>query len=76
MNYNKLNIYPNPVHDILFIDGHSLYIEEIYLYDMMGKKILMPYKISQNGIQLDLTGFNKGVYILNLNEYFLKVLIE
>ncbi|MFC2096356.1 cadherin domain-containing protein [Bacteroidota bacterium] len=52
---SKINVYPNPVTDILFITTPEYYTVEIY--SVIGEKI---YSTKEN--QIDLSALNAGVY--------------
>ncbi|MEN8155556.1 MAG: RICIN domain-containing protein [Bacteroidota bacterium] len=55
-------IYPNPVKDVLFIDGGNY--DMLLLYTMTGQMVLRRDNNATN--KVDLSGLNKGVYLLKL----------
>ncbi|MEI6143901.1 MAG: T9SS type A sorting domain-containing protein, partial [Mariniphaga sp.] len=75
----NLNIYPNPVKDILNIRGDIKRSDEILLYDMQMRKV--PFKIikTQNLFQLNVSSLSNGIYLLKLikkeGNYFSKKII-
>ncbi|MFN2261618.1 MAG: BspA family leucine-rich repeat surface protein [Psychroflexus sp.] len=62
-NLGEINIYPNPVKDLLHLDWSShLNVESINLYDLNGKLI----KTFENQKALDVSQIGSGIYILNV----------
>jgi uncharacterized repeat protein (TIGR01451 family) len=62
-DFNRIEIYPNPVSDQLNIELPSgLRLNSIELFDIQGK----PIKIFDNQSKLDLSAIKKGIYILKL----------
>ena len=64
INYNekpKLNIYPNPVNDRLYVNDFN--IKSIEIYDFTGNKYQI--KITQNHI--DVSYLMPGIYVLQIN---------
>lgn len=69
-NIDLVNIYPNPVYDLLHIDAKSqVVIEFIEVYDSQGKKILFQNK---NFDSIDVSNFSKGLYFfcIKTKDYF------
>lgn len=62
---NQFSVYPNPSNGIINIDSGEN-IDEIRVYDVSGKLIQSEKFVSKNKVQLDLNGFPKGLYIINL----------
>ncbi len=58
----SLNIYPNPVENILYINSKSK-IKSLHLTDITGKNVL---KNINNTDQLDVSQLTKGVYIIKI----------
>ncbi|MCC6722237.1 MAG: T9SS type A sorting domain-containing protein [Bacteroidia bacterium] len=60
-----ISVYPNPANSILNIeiDNSVSNINNIEIYDLKGK-ILYSNKTDSRNLQIDLTGFSKGMYIL------------
>jgi hypothetical protein len=56
----KFNIYPNPVNDVLTIDGDYT---SATIYDVFGKVILT----INNQNTIDVTDLSSGVYFININ---------
>ncbi len=71
-NSNKVNVYPNPVNNILQIDGTITEIENVTLYDVLGKKISMAVNKTDNS--MDLSNLKTGVYFLKTNNQTIKIL--
>lgn len=56
----KINIYPNPVRDVLNIISHSS-IDKVTVYNSIGTPV---FESSQNIQSLDMSGFCSGLYII------------
>ena len=65
---NNINIYPNPVKDMLFIDlnNSNLINSEISITDIPGN-IVINNKIDKLNYSIDLSKLNKGMYFININ---------
>ena len=68
---SNLYLYPNPTTDILHINltENAAYI----LYDILGKE-LQRGNLSPNENTINLSGFEKGIYLLSINNQQFKVL--
>lgn len=67
--YNDFNIYPNPAKDIVFVQlpNSNTSARTIKIIDMYGKKQMLAETSKLNElIELDLSGFSKGVYFVEL----------
>lgn len=64
----KIKTYPNPNNGILSIefDGNSFENYELYLLDEQGKIIYQSKTIKESKIDINMSGFGKGVYVLNI----------
>lgn len=62
LELNNLKIYPNPIKDKLTV-SNSANIEKIELYNLLGQKVFQSNFLT-NEINVDLTHFKKGVYVL------------
>ena len=62
--YPNLQIFPNPIHDQIRISGiRETEIEQIELYNMDGKRIIVT-----NSINFTIKELNAGIYILSILE--------
>ena len=61
---NKLQIYPNPVDDILYINAKEN-IKEINLYNIIGLKMTIANSQQPTAI-IDMSGYNSGVYFVEV----------
>jgi hypothetical protein len=65
---NKINIYPNPVNDNLFIEVNEPFIDEkIQLFDIYGR-LLKEQSINEKQSQLNLSNIASGVYVAKIVE--------
>ncbi len=64
----KIDIYPNPASGRINISINDSFNGEanISLFDIQGRKLL-DKKMNTEKIQLDINGFDKGLYLLNVN---------
>ncbi len=58
-----LKAYPNPVQDILFIDGD---FQNLEIFDSFGRRINLPIEDYEKGKILNFAGIQKGVYLVNV----------
>lgn len=75
-SYNTLNvstrIYPNPVKDILNIEGDANFVN---VYDIAGSVIGVKYsKLSNNKLVLDFSNLKKGIYFVQTHAEKFKVI--
>lgn len=61
---NTIIVYPNPVHEMLFIDTKTQNTE-VEIFDVMGKKVQTSF-LSQNSPQIDMKNFPQGIYFLKI----------
>lgn len=62
-NNTKINIYPNPVNEILNLSNIET-IEKLTIYDVTGKNVLEIKDISNH--QIDVSSLEKGVYFIDI----------
>lgn len=77
MGIQTLEIYPNPTEGEVQISGLSE-TSVISLYDFYGKKLLCRY-FDKNRLDLDLTGYSNGIYVLRVgtnNKTFVKKIVK
>ncbi|MDD3078442.1 MAG: glycosyl hydrolase [Paludibacter sp.] len=58
-----LKIYPNPVRDILHVEGIDVLDKQVEIYDVLGRKVLFR---KLNDSVVDVSALNIGVYILSV----------
>ena len=56
-----LKVFPNPVLDILFIEGQ---VGTVNIYDPMGRNINLPISENENGKSVNFEGTQRGIYVL------------
>ena len=61
-NTLSFNIYPNPVNDIINIEGEN--IDFVELYDIFGRKLYSTN--SADNVKIDMSDFGNGIYIANI----------
>ncbi|MGB4849066.1 MAG: T9SS type A sorting domain-containing protein [Saprospiraceae bacterium] len=65
-NESFVRVYPNPVHDYLFIDSHQFQSGQIRIYSFIGSLIYQGKFNHGNQFTLDLSSFPSGGYLLKL----------
>ncbi|PJB15559.1 MAG: hypothetical protein CO118_03025 [Flavobacteriales bacterium CG_4_9_14_3_um_filter_32_8] len=67
-NQNEIKIYPNPVHELIYIDFGDIIINNssIEVIDLIGKTIYFE-KITTNFMSLNVKNLKQGIYILKIN---------
>ncbi len=68
---NSLEVYPNPSTGVfnLIVSNPYTGVADVNVYDMQGQKLFTQQNsvnISSNKFTIDLSGFSKGVYLLNV----------
>ena len=68
-----ISIFPNPVHQNLFLSIENGVIGKVELFDPIGKKVFSASS-QTNVIELDISQLSKGLYFIHLenNKYFQK----
>jgi serine protease AprX len=61
-------VFPNPTNGYLNIDSKGLVIKTLELYDMTGRKVKDIKGDYNNTISVDMTDFEKGVYMLKISD--------
>ncbi len=72
-------IYPNPASSFLIVESESLnqQANELSVFNLLGEEILnKKFKTTNSRYQIDVSHFKKGIYLLKVNEYVRKLVIE
>jgi hypothetical protein len=64
-NVNDVIVYPNPTNGLITVNTNKSTIESIEILDINGKSILNK-RFDDNVIQLDLSEYSVGVYLLKV----------
>lgn len=64
----SVTVFPNPTNDYLNVDSKGLVIKTLELYDMTGRKVKDIKGDYNNTISVDITDFEKGVYMLKISD--------
>jgi Secretion system C-terminal sorting domain len=62
-----LSIYPNPANDVLNISSTNT-LNKVTMYNALGTVVYTNANANTNGLQIDISSFKNGVYILNLED--------
>ena len=82
---NDFRIYPNPTTGQLTINNEQLIIENVELFDIMGKKAPLsppeggksPLSFGEgSGVRLDISHLANGIYMLKINNSIVKKIIK
>lgn len=63
----QIFIYPNPVKGKLFIENSSETIDQIKVFNMLGKVVQVKKNINQNQTNIDLSELASGVYLVQVS---------
>lgn len=63
-NRFQVELFPNPAQDFIKLKGD--FIEKVELFSLTGKKIKQWKPKSNNDIQLDISRYNQGIYLLKV----------
>ena len=69
----NINIYPNPVKDVLTITNYELGITDVKIYDMLGREVLESRLLDG---KVDVSQLSSGTYVLRLGGYAVKFVKE
>lgn len=68
-------VYPNPAQDYVIIESENN-INSIYIYDITGRSVLNIVNMNVLKTNIDISTFNTGVYIMNINNSVYKIIKE
>jgi len=81
-DFASFNVYPNPATDIINVEMEGLegnLIQKINMIDAQGK-VTLSQTMNPNNTQIDVSGLNTGLYILEYmngeNRYYKKVMLN
>jgi hypothetical protein len=60
-------VYPNPIEDILFVEGLNETDIQVQIYSLLGKPITVVSNYNDGKLKIDLAELPKGIYILKLS---------
>ncbi|MDZ4757911.1 MAG: YCF48-related protein [Bacteroidota bacterium] len=73
----NLTLYPNPTNGKIYINNHEILSSLIRVYDITGKEILaQKVNIDQHIIEIDLSPFAPGIYMMKIDNTVVKVVKE
>ena len=64
---SEVNIYPNPTEGNLIVELGDTEVSEIVVSDMLGRTLELISTGKNNSVQIDLTSYNAGVYMVTFN---------
>ena len=64
---STVEIYPNPAKNTVTISGIPS-TSTIKMFDVLGKELILDKAVVNNHLQLDVSGFAKGTYLLQVND--------
>lgn len=71
VNKSDIELFPNPVDDILNIDLSSANIQgeyELGIFDMVGKRVYHLLNLDKKVLRVDMSDFDSGSYILEIKD--------
>ena len=69
----NLIVYPNPTTGELRIENGELKIENVAIYDVMGRLLQSKIVNQKSKIELDISHLSSGIYFLRIDEKTVKV---
>ncbi|MBI3234644.1 MAG: T9SS type A sorting domain-containing protein [Bacteroidetes bacterium] len=76
-SFTILDIYPNPASNSVNISANTLQNKEVYMYDMTGRLVYSGIKKhGESQPNIDVSNFEKGVYIVKLGDNCKKLIVE
>lgn len=65
---NSFKSYPNPTNGIFTIESASHNIESVTVFNIQGQVLFQNRFQNQTHVELDVSSYSKGVYMINVNE--------
>ena len=72
-NINQLSVYPNPTTGQLIIDNREKTIENIEIFDVLGKLLQSKIVNLQSKIEIDISHLANGIYYLKIDGKTVKI---
>jgi len=73
-NFTKMNIYPNPANDIIYIHADASFLGEDYaLNDNLGRTLLVG-KINSENTGIDIKTLSQGIYYVTIKSHLKQVM--
>jgi len=66
LKQNKLTLYPNPVHDFLYLNSQSTEVQNVLITDISGKVVVETIILNREKA-INLSLLEKGVYFVKIN---------
>ena len=73
---SKFKVFPNPSNNNITISSGDVFISEIQVFDLSGKLLHSTKNLNNKNNTLDISKFKSGVYILKINNQFVKKFIK
>jgi hypothetical protein len=64
--YNTINVFPNPVENILYLRSTNAQIKSVEIFDIYGRLILFRV-INENNFSIEANIFSRGMYYIQIN---------
>jgi Secretion system C-terminal sorting domain len=64
-----MNVYPNPVHHDLFLEGEDIEHADVTLTNSLGQKVFVKATVESNKVTLHMADLASGVYIIVIRNH-------
>ncbi len=64
----NFSLYPNPVSNELKVQGQNISSREVFLHDVLGNSIHAPKQQKADGVTIDVTRLNVGLYLITVGD--------
>jgi hypothetical protein len=71
---NKIKIYPNPTIGELRVSGDKLHLDCIEIFDVYGRKQESRKRKAEDGMVLDISPLQSGIYFLKIDNQIVKII--
>ena len=71
---SHISVYPNPTTGQLVIENGELKIENVEIYDVLGRKQNAESRKGENTVTMDISGLASGIYFLKIDNVVVKVI--
>lgn len=75
INYQSIEMYPNPTNGLFFVNSKELKDQIINVYSFNGQKVLTT-QVTEDKTAIDLSNFSKGVYTIQTGSQTGKLIVK
>jgi hypothetical protein len=74
-DFKSINVYPNPSNGIFTLEAEELIGQPIGIFDINGR-LITEMNISNNKTLIDLSGNQRGVYFIRIEDEMIRIILD